>query len=572
MAKKPIAFRSQRWFSDATMRAFSHRSRLSQVGHNRSDFMGKAVIAILNTWSDISTCHSHLGDRANNVKQGILQAGGFPLELPAMSLGEVMVKPTTMLYRNMLAMEVEELLRSHPVDGAVLIGGCDKTTPALLMGAFSMNIPAIFLPAGASLSGWFRGKKVGTGTHTRKYWDALRAGEITEDDWQDLEQTMTRSFGTCNTMGTASTMTFLAEALGMSLPNSTTIPAVDSSHIRMAKTVGEQIVDMVKNDVKPSDIVTKNSFENAIITYMALGGSTNAIVHLLAMARRRGITLSYENFKKWTHIPVITNLMPSGDYLMEDLFYAGGSQGVFCQLKQVLYLNEKTVNGKTMGQNMRMAKIYNTDVIRPLTNPINTQKTFALLKGNICPDGAIIKPSAASPELLQHTGPALVFENHADMSNLIDNPHLDVTADTVLILKNAGPVGGPGMPEWGALPIPQKLLKQGVRDMVRISDARMSGTHFGTCILHTAPESAIGGPLACVQTGDIITLDVPNNSLNVHLSDAEIHQRLKNRPPTHMTYKRGYGVLYQQHVMQANEGADFNFMTGTAPTNEPEIF
>lgn len=571
--KKKGTRRSDRWFLDDSMRAFSHRARLSQVGYNRSDYRGRPTIAILNTWSDISTCHTHLRDRADTVKQGIIQAGGFPLELPSLSLGEVMVKPTTMLYRNLLALEAEELLRSHPIDGVVLMGGCDKTTPALLMGAISMNIPAIFMPAGATLSGWYQGEKVGTGTHTRKYWDALRAGEITQQQWLDLEKTMTRSFGTCNTMGTASTMTFIAEAMGMSLPGATTIPAADSAHIRLARQVGNRIVAMVDEDLKPSDILTPHSFDNAIITYMALGGSTNGIVHLFALANRAGVDLTYEDFERWApKIPVIANLMPSGKYLMEDLFYAGGSSALFSRLQDHLYLHEKTVTGQSLGDTIKKAVIYHDDVIRPLDNPIHNRETLVILRGNICLDGAVIKPSAATPQLLHHTGQALVFENHAEMSATIDDPNLDVNANTVLILKNAGPVGGPGMPEWGALPIPKKLLKQGVRDMVRISDARMSGTHFGTCILHVAPESAKGGALAIVQTGDTIHLDVSAGTLNVDLSPAEIAHRLANHTPTHRTYKRGYGVMYQNTVTQANQGADFAFMMGTEPIGEPEIF
>ena len=565
--------RSERWFSDTTMRAFAHRQRLSQAGYNRDDFMGRPVIAIVNTWSDISTCHTHLRDRAEDIKHGVIQAGGFPLELPALSLGEVMVKPTTMLYRNMLAMEVEELLRSHPIDGVVLVGGCDKTTPALLMGAISMNLPAIFMPAGATLSGWFRGDKIGTGTHTRKYWDALRAGEITEETWLDLEKTMTRSFGTCNTMGTASTMTFIAEALGMTLPGAVTVPAADSGHIRLAKEMGGRIVEMVHEDLKPKDIITEKSFENAVITYMALGGSTNGIVHLLALANRAGVDMDYSMFEKWSaKIPVVANLMPSGKYLMEDLHYAGGSNALLSRLKDFLFLGEKNVNGKTLGENILKAEIFSDDVIRTIDNPINDRETLAILTGNICPDGAVIKPSAATPELLKHTGPALVFENHAEMSAKIDDPDLDVTKDTVLVLKNAGPVGGPGMPEWGGLPIPKKLLKEGVRDMVRISDARMSGTHFGTCILHVAPESAVGGPLGIIQTGDMVTLDVANRSIDIDVSDEEIATRLENRTPTHKLYKRGYGVIYQNHVTQANKGADFTFMMGDEEVEEPEIF
>jgi dihydroxy-acid dehydratase len=555
------------------MRAFAHRQRTQQTGYKRSDFMGRPVIAIINTWSDISTCHVHLRERAQFVKQGIIRAGGHAIEMPAMSLGEVMVKPTTMLYRNFLAMETEELLRSHPIDGVILMGGCDKTTPGLLMGAFSMNLPTIFIPAGATLNGYFKGEKIGTGTHTRKFWDEKRAGNLKEKDWIHLESSMTRSFGTCNTMGTASSMTSMAEALGFSLPGSTTIPAADSAHSRLCSTAGERIVDMVFEDLKPSDIASYEAFENAIITYMAIGGSTNGIIHLIAMAGRLGIDLPMERFDHWSaRIPVITNLMPSGKYLMEDLFYAGGLLAIFSRLQEHLHLSQRNVNGLTMAENIADVEIYNDDVIRSLDKPINDRGTIAVIKGNICPNGAVVKPSAASPELLKHRGEALVFENHAQMTATIDDPELNVDASTVLVLKNAGPLGGPGMPEWGGLPIPKKLLQQGVRDMVRISDARMSGTHFGTCVLHVSPESFIGGPLALIQTGDIIELDVPNRSIHLAISDEEMAQRKANWVAPKAKYQRGYGAMFSRHVTQADQGCDFDFLQGNAEVDEPEIF
>lgn len=572
-SRKPEDLRSHRWFGGQSMRGFAHRQRLQQTGYRRQDFMGRPVVAIVNTWSDISTCHVHLRDRAKSVREGVLRAGGYPIELPALSLGEVMVKPTTMLYRNMLAMEVEELLRSHPVDGAILLGGCDKTTPGLLMAAISMNLPAVYVPAGATLSGWFRGEKIGTGTHTRKYWDALRAGEITRDDWVDLEQSMTRSFGTCNTMGTASTMTFIAETLGFTLPGAIAIPAADSAHPRMAASAGERVVEMIWRDLTPKSFLTEKSFENAIIVDMALGGSTNAVIHLVAMANRAGIRITLDQFDEWSRkIPVIANLMPSGKYLMEDLYYAGGSMALLSHLKQHLHTDQTGISGKSLGALIEDVPVYNEDVIRPLHNPVSDQGTLAVLRGNLAPDGAVLKPSAASPHLLKHTGPALVFENHAQMSASIDDPELDVDENTVLVLKNAGPKGGPGMPEWGGLPIPKKLLEKGVRDMVRISDARMSGTHFGTCVLHVCPESAAGGPLALVKTGDRICLDAQQRVIKMLVSDEELAERRKAFRPPKPKAVRGYGVMYAAHVTQANEGCDFDFMMGDAPTPEPEIF
>lgn len=555
------------------MRAFAHRQRIQQTGHKREDFQDRPVIAIINTWSDISTCHAHLRERSQFVKDGIIRAGGFPVELPAMSLGEVMVKPTTMLYRNFLAMETEELLRSHPVDGAVLMGGCDKTTPALLMGAFSMDLPAVFIPAGAMLSGYFKGQKIGTGTHARKFWDERRAGELLDEDWLKLESKMTRSFGTCNTMGTASTMTALTEILGMSLPGSTTVPAVDSAHSRLCSTVGERVVEMVWEDLKPSDVVTRESFENAIVLYMALGGSTNAVIHLKAMAARLGISIPLSLFDEWSsRVPVIANLMPSGHYLMEDLYYAGGLSGLMSRLKPFLHLEQRNVSGQSLEEALEDAEIYNKDVIRSLDDPVTDQGTLAILRGNLCPNGAVIKPSAATPSLLEHRGKAVVFEDHRELSARIDDPELDIDENSVLVLKNAGPQGGPGMPEWGGLPIPKQLLRKGVRDMVRISDARMSGTHFGTCVLHVAPESFIGGPLALVRSGDTIELNVPNRTLNLCVSESELTERKHQWKPPMPHFPRGYGAMFSKHVMQADEGCDFDFLQACEPVSEPDIF
>jgi dihydroxy-acid dehydratase len=573
------SLRSQRWFAADNMRTFGHRQRSQQMGMRREDFLGKPVIAIVNTWSDLSPCHAHLRERAEAVKRGVWQAGGYPVELPALSVGEIMVKPTTMLYRNFLAMETEELLRSHPVDGAVLLGGCDKSTPGLLMGAISMNLPAIYCPAGPMSNGYWRGTKVGAGTHTKKYWDELRAGNISAQDWVDLEGRGVRSTGTCNTMGTASTMTSIVDAMGFTLPGASSIPAVDSAHGRMAADCGVRAVEMVWQDWTPSHFVSAGNFANALVTYMALGGSTNAVVHLIAMARRAGVPLSLADMDKVGRtVPVLVNLFPSGEYLMEDFFFAGGLTALLSRLSDRLALDALTVNGRTVGENIAGAKVWNDDVIRPLDNPVTgdpaTRGALAVLRGNLAPDGCVVKPSAATPALMQHTGPALVFEDHADFSARVDDPDLAVTRDSVLVLRNAGPVGAPGFPEWGNLQIPKKILAQGVRDMVRISDARMSGTHYGTCVLHVAPESAVGGPLALVRTDDPITIDVPARTIHLHVSDQELARRRAAWTPPPRKYERSWTMLYQQHVTQANEGCDLDFLeTGNAkPVPEPDIY
>ena len=576
--KRIDQLRSQRWLAGDTMRVFSHRARLAQTGWNRSDFMGRPVIGIINTWSDISTCHSHLRERAQKVREGVLRAGGWPIELPAMSLGEVWVKPTTMLYRNFLAMETEELIRSHPVDGVVLMGGCDKTTPALLMGAFSCNLPAIFIPAGASSNASFKGEKVGTGTHTMKFWNERRAGRLPDDDWQALESCMTRSPGTCNTAGTATTMTAVAEVLGFSLPGAHSIPAVDSHHPRMCSKAGERIVAMVQEDLKPRDICTEASFHNAVKTVLAIGGSTNACVHLPAMAGRLGITLPLSVWEQYNReILVLANLMPAGTALMEDFFFAGGLPALLKQIAPHLDTSCRNITGGTLGDVISNAEIFNADIIRPLDNAVS-KEAIAVVTGNLAPRGAVMKPSAASPHLLKHTGPAVVFENFADMQARIDSPDLDVSKDSVLVLKNVGPVGAPGMPEAGNLPIPKKLLEQGVRDMVRLSDARMSGTHYGTCVLHVCPESAVGGPLALVRNGDLIALDVAARSITLQVPVQELDRRhaewqlAQQAAPAARRYRRSYAALYQQHVTQADEGADFDFLQGAELLPEPTIF
>ncbi len=570
--KKPEELRSHRWYGPQDLRSFGHRSRTLQMGHSHPDYKGKPVIAIINTWSDINNCHSHFRQRAEEVKRGVWQAGGYPLEMPAIALAEVFQKPSTMMYRNFLAMETEELLRSYPVDGCVLMGGCDKTTPGLLMGAISMNVPAIFMPAGPMLRGNWQGKTLGSGSDVWKYWDELRSGNITGRDWTQIEEGIARSAGTCMTMGTASTMTGVAEALGFSLPNSSTIPAVDSNHSRMAEFSGRRIVEMVWEDLKPRDILTEKSFDNAIRVLMALGGSTNGLIHVIAMAGRAGISIPLERFEQiGQSTPYLVNMRPSGKYLMEDFYYAGGLCGMLEGMRGLLDVDELTCTGKTLGENIAGAKIHNADVIRTPDNPMQPEGGLIVLRGNLAPDGAVIKSTAADPKLLQHAGRAMVFEDYNDMAARIDDPDLDVDADSVLVLRNAGPLGGPGMPEWGMLPIPKKLLKQGVRDMVRISDARMSGTSYGTCVLHVSPESWIGGPLALVRTGDIIELDVPARKLTLKISDEELAGRREVWKPKAKKYERGYGKIFSQHVSQADKGCDFDFLEGTAPIPEPEI-
>ena len=574
--KKPEELRSHRWYGARDMRSFGHRSRTAQMGFHRSDYAGKPVIAIINTWSDINPCHTHFKERVEEVKRGIWQAGGFPVEMPAISLSEPFQKPTTMLYRNLHAMECEELLRSNPADGCVLMGGSDKTTPALVMGAISMNLPAIFMPAGPMLRGDYQGQYLGSGSDTWKYWAELRAGNITEQDWQNVEDGIARSPGHCMTMGTASTMTSAVEVLGLTLPGAASIPAPDSRHAQMATLTGKRIVDMVWEDLKPSDILTPASFDNAVTAVLGLGGSTNAIVHLIAMARRAGIALDLARFDELARrTPVIANIRPGGKYLMEDFFYAGGVRGFLTQLGDLVDFTQQTVNGRTLGDNVEGAKVWNEDVIRPRGNPLLASGGLAVLTGNLAPAGAVIKPAAMEPHLRKHTGPAVVFKDYNDMAARIDDPALPVTKDSVIVLQSAGPQGAPGMPEWGQLPIPQKLLKEGVRDMVRISDARMSGTSYGACVLHVTPESHVGGPLALVRDGDPIELDVDARSIRMLVSDEELaHRRAAWQAPA-PKFTRGYGVLYLKHIGQADTGCDFDFLEterAQAPQGgEPEI-
>lgn len=568
--------RSARWLADdSSHRSWNHRSRIMQMGYGAEDWTGKPVIAILNTWSDINQCHAHFRDRVKDVKKGVYQSGGFPLELPAMSLSEPIVKPSTMLYRNLLALETEELLRSHPIDGVVLMGGCDKTTPALLMGAISMGLPAIFLPAGPMLTGRARGENFGSGSDVWKTWDKVATGERSMDDFKEMIGGIARSYGHCMTMGTASTMTGVADALGMCLPGASSILAAEAEHKRMSAACGRRIVDMVWEDYTPAKILSEASFQNAIRVAMASGGSTNAVIHIIAMARRAGFDIGLDDFERASReVPVIANVRPSGDtYLMEDFAYAGGFRGLMSQLAPHLDLTVNTVTG-TWAEALATAGVWNDDVIRPLDNPIYPDGALAVLTGNLAPDGAVIKPSACDPKLVKHRGKAVVFDDYPAMKAWADDPACDATPDTVMILRNAGPVGGPGMPEWGMLPIPKVLLKQGVTDMVRISDARMSGTSYGACILHAAPEAFIGGPLALVQTGDVITLDVEARSLSMDVSDEELARRKSNWTPPKPRYDRGFGWIYARHIMQANDGCDFDFlMTGFgAPVEEPAIW
>jgi len=570
--KTPEQLRSHRWYGVADLRSFGHRSRTKQMGYAEADWKGKPVIGILNTWSDLNPCHQHFRIRAEEVKRGVWQAGGFPLEIPALALPENFMKPTTMLYRNLLAMEVEEIARSQPFDGLVLMGGCDKTTPAMVMGALSMDLPCIFMPAGPMLRGHWNGHTLGSGSDTWKFWDELRAGAITEQDWQGVEDGIARSWGTCMTMGTASTMTAAVEALGLALPGSSSIPAPDSNHARMATACGRRVVDLVWEDQRPNRLLTAASFDNAVRVAMALGGSTNSIVHLIAMARRAGVALDLDRFDLLSRqTPLIANIRPSGQYLMEDFHYAGGLRALMARLGPLLDLECRTVAGMTLGEGIAGARVLNDEVILPLDRALRPEGGVAVLRGNLAPDGAVIKHSAADPRLLRHTGPAVVFDDYNDMAARIDDEALDVTAESVLVLRASGPIGAPGMPEWGMLPLPKKLLRQGVRDMVRISDSRMSGTSYGTCVLHVAPESAVGGPLALVRTGDLITLDVAARRISLDVPEAELATRRAAWTPPPPRFARGFGLLHSQQVRQANEGCDYAVLEGTAPTAEPEI-
>jgi dihydroxy-acid dehydratase len=573
--KAASELRSARWFAPDDLRSFGHRSRVMQMGYGPADYAGKPVIAIINTWSDANPCHTHFKQRVDDVKRGVLQAGGFPLELPAISLSESLVKPTTMLYRNLLAMETEELLRSHPVDGAVLMGGCDKTTPGLLMGAFTMGLPCIYLPAGPMLRGNWRGHTLGSGSDAWKYWDERRAGRIGDEAWHEMEAGIARSQGTCMTMGTAATMMGIAEAIGTTLPGASSIPAADAGHVRMSADCGRRIVEMVWEDLTPARMLSKASFANGITAAMAMGCSTNAIIHLVAISRRAGHAVSLDDFDAASRkVPVIANIRPSGEqYLMEDFYYAGGMRALLARLGAHIRRDALTVNGRTIGENVDGAEVYNDDVIRPLARPIYAEGALAVLRGNLAPGGVIIKPSAVAPHLLTHTGRAVVFDDYPSLKARIDDPALDITGDNVLVLRYAGPQGA-GMPEWGMLPIPAKLLKAGVTDMLRLSDARMSGTSYGGCLLHCAPEAAVGGPLALVRTGDRITVDVPARRIHLEVSDDELARRRAAWVAPKPRWERGYGWLFRQHIAQADQGCDFDFLEPGfgAPVPEPDIY
>ena len=575
MTRTPEQLRSARWFAPDDFRSFGHRSRVMQMGYAPADWKGKPVVAIVNTWSDANQCHAHFRSRVDDVKRGVFQAGGFPLELPAISLSESLVKPTTMLYRNFLAMETEELLRSHPVDAAVLMGGCDKTTPGLLMGAFSAGIPCIYLPAGPMLRGNWKGQVLGSGSDAFKYWDERRAGRLSDQAWQEMEAGIARSHGTCMTMGTAATMMGITEAVGLTLPGASSIPAADANHIRMSAECGRRAVELAWEDLTPARLLTRDHFLNGIACAMAMGCSTNAIIHLIGMSRRAGHPVTLDDFDAASReVPVIANIRPSGEkYLMEDFYYAGGLRGMLERMRGHLHLGARTVNGRTLGENIAGAEVYDDDVIRPLANPIYAEGALAVLRGNLAPDGVVIKPSACAPHLLRHTGRALVFDDYPSLKKAVDDPALDVTGDDVLVLRNAGPKGA-GMPEWGMLPIPTKLLKQGVKDMLRLSDARMSGTSYGGCLLHCAPEAHIGGPLVLVRTGDRITVDVPARRIHLEVSDEELSRRRAAWVPPPPRYQRGYGWMFSQHILQADQGCDFDFLETTfgAPVPEPDIF
>lgn len=571
--RDPATLRSYRWYGPDSLRAFGHRSRARQSGLGESDFYGKPVVGILNTWTDLNSCHLHFKTTVESVKRGVLQGGGLPMEIPVMSCGETLTKPTSMLYRNFLAMEAEEMIRANPIDCAVLLGGCDKSTPALIMGAISAGVPAIYVPSGPMIKGNWRGQVLGSGSDVWGYWDERRAGNLTEEEWKEIEGGIARSPGHCMTMGTASTMTAMAEVMGFTVPGASSVPAMDANHQRLAAEAGRLAVNNAWEGPKPKELATRQSFENAIAVDMAIGGSTNAIVHLLAMAGRAGVNLSLNDFDEISRkTPLITDLRPAGRFLMEDFYFAGGLTAVLKTMQPILHMDHPTVNGRTLEQNVMNAKVHNNEVIRPLDDPISKDGGTTVLGGNLAPNGAVIKHSAADPALLKHSGPAIVFDNYRELSEKIDDPDLPVTKDSVLVLRNAGPVGAPGMPEWGMLPIPKKLLKEGVRDMVRVSDARMSGTSYGTCVLHVTPESAVGGPLAVVEDGDVISLDVESRTINLDLPEEEIVKRTKDLPERKSLHARGYTKLYLDHVTQADKGCDFDFLEGDEKSPEPEIF
>jgi len=558
--------RSQEWFGSTGRNGFIHRSWMRNQGYAPDVFDGRPVIGIATTWSEVTPCNAHLKSVAEAVKRGVWEAGGFPLEFPIVSLGEPIMRPTTSLFRNMLAMTAEELIRANPLDGVVLLTGCDKTTPGAIMGAASVDLPTMVITGGPMLNGKFRGKDIGSGTDVWKFTEEHRAGRMSTEDLYEAEACMARSAGHCMTMGTASTMASIAEAMGLQMSGGAAIPAADSRRLAFSHLVGRRIVDMVDEDLTLSKVVTKDSLHNAIAVNAALGGSTNAIVHLLAIARRLNIDLKLEEFDTiGSQVPLLVNLMPSGQYLMEDFYYAGGVPAVMAEMKSVLKLGQITVSGKTVAEDIEGAPCWNRDVIASWDDPVQPAGASTIvLHGNIAPNGAVLKISAATPELLQHRGPALVFDRNEDYIEVSDDPDLDVTPDTVLIVRNAGPKGYPGFPEVGNMPLPKKLLEAGITDMVRVSDARMSGTGFGTCVLHVAPEAAAGGPLGIVETGDIVVLDAANRKLDIDVPDEEIARRMKKFTPQEAVATRGWEQLYIQHVTGADTGADLDFLHGSS--------
>lgn len=554
--------RSQNWFGKTGKDGFIYRAWMKNQGYPADEFEGKPVIGICNTWSELTPCNGHFRELAEHVKRGVWEAGGFPLEFPVMSLGETLMKPTTMLYRNLASMDAEESIRGNPLDGIVLLGGCDKTTPSILMGACSVDLPTIFISGGPMLNGKHKGRDIGT-TDVWKYSEANRKGELSQKEFVEIEANMCRSDGHCAVMGTASTMACMVEALGVTLPHNAAIPASDSRRKVLAHISGRRIVDMVKEDLTLSKILTREAFENAIMVNAAIGGSTNFVVHLLAIAGRIGVKLDLEDFDKFSEkIPLLANLLPSGKFMMEDFYYAGGLPALIKELKTHLHTDALTANGKSIGENTEDITCYDTDVIGSLANPFKDDSGIAVVRGNLCPNGAIIKPSAATPELMQHTGRAFVFEDIEDYKAKVDLPDLDLDENSVLVLKNAGPKGYPGMPEVGNIGLPKMMLDKGITDMVRISDGRMSGTAFGTVILHVSPESAVGGTFGLVETGDIIELDVANRKLTLHVSDEELAERKKSWKAPDLGYNRGYAKMYIEHVEQAHEGVDLDFLKG----------
>ena len=561
MEKVSEVNRSREWFDTPELYGWMRRAAFKAEGFSEESYEGKPIIGICNTWSELTHCNSHLRDLAEAVKRGVWQMGGFPMEFPVMSLGEVNMKPTTMLYRNLLSMDVEESITANPLDAVVVLGGCDKTTPGLLMGAASADIPTILVTGGPQLKGNWKGEELGSCTDCRRYEIELRAGNITEDDWAELQSCIVRSNGHCMTMGTASTMATIGEALGLALPGNAAIPAVDSRRKQLAEEAGRQAVRIVGTDLIPSKLINQKSIENAIRCIHAIGGSTNSIIHLIAIAGRVGIKLPlqlFDDLAKTT--PFILNLKPSGKYLMEDFYYAGGVPAMMQRISHLLNLDSETITGKSLGENIMGSFVHNDDIIRSVDNALDPEGGLAVLKGNLAPTGAIIKPTAASSELMVHKGKAVVFEDHDDLAARIDDPDLEVSPEDVLVMKNSGPVGAPGIPEWGFLPIPKKILATGVRDMVRLSDARMSGTAFGTVVVHVTPESANGGPLSAVRNGDMIEIDVPNRKLNLLISEDEMKSRVSEKIYEGPQFKRGFKWLHARHILQADLGCDFDFL------------